>query len=739
MFVVRRSRLLQLAVSALFAGFVSSASALTLGPMPISLKELPVPEVPGLLDGSDPVVVDQHAAIALGKALFWDTNVGSDGMACGSCHYHAGADGRVKNQISPGGQSTAPDSRAFTAAANGSNLGPNHDLELADFPFHQRQNPLEEFSPVSQDTNNVAGSAGTFSGQFKSVRRKGNPNDNCDHSEVDDLFHVTGTSSRRVTPRNAPSVINAVFNHRSFWDGRANNVFNGSSPWGDRDAEAGIWVKLSNKKVERQPLHLANSSLASLAMTPPLSSTEMSCKQRSFPDIGRKLLARKPLEKQKVHYNDSVLGRYSASSAKALKPGLKTTYAKLIKQAFNPKYWSFRGKIGLATAKGKTAKFNQMEANFSMFFGLAIQLYESTLISDESPFDKSARDEQNQPIDLSAAELNGLEQFRLNLCHLCHIGPNFSAASVNANAELNKTHPEAFGQPTYTISTTTNVVERIPVFARNAAVTTFYDTGFASTGVADETADIGLGGVDDFGNPLSFSKQYLQHLAGNSGAVVDSDVTKVRSCDFQEELALNITPTYLASSVFTPADGVVAQPQTTDNCYLLASRAFLPTSEAAQAELDNPNSKKMIADVKATFKIPSLRNIELTGPYMHNGSMATLKQVIEFYTRGGNFNNDAKQVTRVFQLQELQFSEKNRADLEAFLKTLTDDRVRYQKAPFDHPEIKIPHGHLGDNLSVASGNRLNTNLAQDEYLLIPAVGAEGSEAPIPAFEEALSP
>ena len=44
------------------------------GPVPISLVGAPVPQVPGLLDGPDPIVVDEDKAIALGKALFWDMN-----------------------------------------------------------------------------------------------------------------------------------------------------------------------------------------------------------------------------------------------------------------------------------------------------------------------------------------------------------------------------------------------------------------------------------------------------------------------------------------------------------------------------------------------------------------------------------------------------------------------------------------------------------------------------------------
>ena len=146
----------------------------------------------------------------------------------------------------------------------------------------------------------------------------------------------------------------------------------------------------------------------------------------------------------------------------------------------------------------------------------------------------------------------------------------------------------------------------------------------------------------------------------------------------------------------------------------------------------------MVAEVKASFKIPSLRNVELTGPYMHNGSMATLEQVIEFYTRGGNFTNDAKQITRVFPLQNLQFSEQNRRDLVEFLKTLTDDRVRYEKAPFDHPEIWVPNGSESNQAAITP-NAISPNLAKDAFLLIPAIGASGTIVPLQPFKHYLTP
>ncbi len=41
---------------------------------------------------------------------------------------------------------------------------------------------------------------------------------------------------------------------------------------------------------------------------------------------------------------------------------------------------------------------------------------------------------------------------------------------------------------------------------------------------------------------------------------------------------------------------------------------------------------------RGAFKVPTLRNVERTAPYMHDGSLATLEEVIEFYNRGGNAN-----------------------------------------------------------------------------------------------------
>lgn len=98
---------------------LSVHSAWAAGPAEV---DPPVPEVPSLqsLRGMMPpdpsgteggrkvdlmtdYVLNRQAAILLGKALFWDMEIGSDGStACASCHYHAGVDHRITNQLNPG-------------------------------------------------------------------------------------------------------------------------------------------------------------------------------------------------------------------------------------------------------------------------------------------------------------------------------------------------------------------------------------------------------------------------------------------------------------------------------------------------------------------------------------------------------------------------------------------------------------------------------------------------------------
>jgi len=67
------------------------------------------------------------------------------------------------------------------------------------------------------------------------------------------------------------------------------------------------------------------------------------------------------------------------------------------------------------------------------------------------------------------------------------------------------------------------------------------------------------------------------------------------------------------------------------------------------------------------FRVPTLRNISATGPYMHDGRFATLEEVVEHYNSGGHHSENKS--SNVLQLN---LSEQDKADMIAFLKTLTD-------------------------------------------------------------------
>ena len=79
---------------------------------------------------------------------------------------------------------------------------------------------------------------------------------------------------------------------------------------------------------------------------------------------------------------------------------------------------------------------------------------------------------------------------------------------------------------------------------------------------------------------------------------------------------------------------------------------------------------------KGAFKTPTLRNVALTPPYMHNGVFKTLREVVEFYNKGGGDvpNKDPR-------LKPLNLTEEEKDALVAFLEALTCDTVPYVEEP----------------------------------------------------------
>lgn len=612
-------------------------------PPPPSLSTVAVPEPPNLSD----FVRDRQKAIVLGKALFWEMQVGSDGVqACASCHFQAGADSRARNQLNPA--LNRVDASGQPNPDHTTDRGLNHTLTAADFPLRKLSNPNDRNSVVLSDTNDIVGSQGVHYRDFVRVV-PGVPVDVSLVTPDPDGFEITLVNVRRTTPRNTPSVINAVFNFRNFWDGRAQNEFNGVNPFGSRDPFARVYRADSpNVAPLAVSISIPNASLASQAVGPPLSSVEMSADGRTFIDIGdkfakplrdsgKKLKPLRPLAKQLVHPTDSVLGPYSRYPNKGL---TYSKYSDLIHEAFHEKWWNSNYRVRIAADGSRTlctgcateaGTYGLDEMNFSLFFGLAVQLYEATLVSDDSPFD---RFQEGDTSAMTAAQQRGMFVFMSvarGRCSGCHAGPEFTQASV-ASVTANR-------------------------FRRRAG--NLLDMGFNNIGVRPTTEDLGIGANDPFGVPLSEARLATQ-------------------------------------GEFTGPITIVPPPSSSD-----------------------------VLGVDGAFKVPGLRNIELTAPYFHNGGALTLRQMIEFYSRGGDFvpirNLNGQTIGP---LATPNFTEAEKDDLVAFMIALTDERVRHRRAPFDHPELVLPNGHPGST-TLVTPELLEPGQARDRTFTLAAVGASG--------------
>ena len=176
----------------------------------------------------------------------------------------------------------------------------------------------------------------------------------------------------------------------------------------------------------------------------------MSAEGRNSHHIGGKFLARiskkmhpmRPLAKQLVHPNDSVLGDDSRAPLRGLKI---PAYNVLIWQAFKPEWWLSAKIIQLkddgAFDKFITQPFGELadnqftlgQYNFALFAGLAMQKYISTLVSDQTPFDTF---QAGNTAALDAQQQRGLKVFLNSAangggnCNTCHTLPEGTRASV---------------------------------------------------------------------------------------------------------------------------------------------------------------------------------------------------------------------------------------------------------------------------------------------------------------------
>ena len=78
---------------------------------------------------------------------------------------------------------------------------------------------------------------------------------------------------------------------------------------------------------------------------------------------------------------------------------------------------------------------------------------------------------------------------------------------------------------------------------------------------------------------------------------------------------------------------------------------------------------------RGMFKTPTVRNAEVTAPYMHNGVYQTLEQVVDFYNKGGGGGLGFDLPHQTLPFDNLELSAEEEKALVAFMKTLTDTAV----------------------------------------------------------------
>ena len=910
-----------------------SASTVTVDQV-VSLREVPVPEpmavvwnpaTQGPIPGpgvdlnfqplSAEIVKDQTALIRLGKALFWDMQVGSDGIqSCGTCHFSAGADIRNRNQISPNLSDANFKLNAVGPPASGSGLGgdalfgnstvpytandpnapvpmeppdpnlnrpghptfaPNYKMNAGDFPLNDWFSPteltprgpgttlFEEMSNVSRDTNDIVASQGVRLTKFLGITPgsafdKGGPT-------LPDLFNVNGGTVRRAMPRNSPTMINAVFNFDNLWEGRASFIFNGVNGSGFRDLSSKVMERVGSK-LTPVFLRITNSSLASVAVGPPTSNIAMSYNGRTMKDVGLKMTNIRPLARQLVHPHDSYLGplsRATLTSTGAATNGRGLTvrsYCEMIQAAFQDQWWNPNAPVALTplaqsvrtqstpiadaegshsssevmpefsvsmaqprvsaaavattkapcigsevlppTATGAT-QYTQMQANFSLFFGLAVQAYMATLVSDNTPFDQfngapnPVRQPDGSPCPaagcppippnpnaLTATQSLGLTVFlddNANLgthCADCHVPP------VTTGHTVLDYQPDAQGVPSLAMG---EAIEFM-IMGDNLE-TANYDHGMYNIGVRRSSCGEAVCGAEDkgrganapgnpqFQNPLFKTSVPITSISRTKNLVTVTTATSVPgffgpglfvtiagvtdpsfdSAFLNAGVAIGPQPigvklsatqfTYKQSGPLLPdasstgGTATAGKPFPVSLVELTALREDTVTCAAATIPHVGclpPDVARFIPDVpilprrvtNGAFKAPNLRNIKYSGPYFHVGDSATLREVVEFYTRGGNFPNTNlhDKTVDVEGIPPLMFPEFDPVALQYanglvdFLaEGLKDNRVAFEQGPFDHPQLYVPNGSPPGHPE------------RDIFIVVPAVGTEGRSTELPTF------
>lgn len=176
---------------------------------------------------------------------------------------------------------------------------------------------------------------------------------------------------------------------------------------------------------------------------------------------------------------------------------------------------------------------------------------------------------------------------------------------------------------------------------------------------------------------ISFDSRFDHYLSGDRKALTEREVRGYNlfagkalcgSCHFFPLFNGTVPPYYMDSEY-----EILGVPQTKENQVLDPDVGRFQVTK--------------IEKQKYAFKTPSVRNSELTAPYMHNGVYSDLNQVLVFYKKGGGEGFKYAVPNQTLPFDSLQLSNPEQEDIILFLKTLTDTSGLNQK-PFRLPQFE---------------------------------------------------
>lgn len=184
--------------------------------------------------------------------------------------------------------------------------------------------------------------------------------------------------------------------------------------------------------------------------------------------------------------------------------------------------------------------------------------------------------------------------------------------------------------------------------------------GHADSGISTITIKKAL--VEFEKTLVSLNSPFDKYLRGNKNALTKREVNGYNlfagkalcgSCHFFP-LFNGTVPPFFTENEFE----VIGTPSSSDNKYL-----------------DDDGGRGKISGLKEqlhAFKTPSVRNIAITAPYMHNGIYTSLEQVIDFYHKGGGAGLGFDVSNQTLPFDSLQLNKREKEDIILFMKSLTD-------------------------------------------------------------------